>query len=168
MNSLAGSDEYIQDLLENYSDTVVKVAFTYVKNLSDAEDIAQEVFISMMTHNVQFVSREHEKAYMIRATINKSKNFLKSSWFKRTVPLEEHLSYMMPEETGLLQEVMALPVKYRTVIHLYYYENYSIKEIAEILQKKTATVGTMLARGRNLLKSKLKGGDIDAARQGSE
>lgn len=158
MENSFGTDEFIQHVLEKYSTMLIKLAFTYVKNTADAEDIAQDVFVSLIKKESGFDSEEHEKAWLIRVTINKCKNYLKSSWNKLKVPLEEDISYMQEEESEILVTVLKLPPKYRTVIHLFYYEEYSINEIAEILQKKPATIGTWLARGRNLLKSELIGG----------
>ncbi len=154
-------NEEIQQLLETYSKMIISIAYTYVKNMADAEDISQEVFVNLMTHKVNFVDSEHQKAYIIRTTINHCKNHLNSSQFKKTIPLEENLSYMPHEESGLLDVVTKLPTKYHSVIHLYYYENYSIKEIAKILHKHPATVGTLLARGRKLLKKQLEGENYD-------
>lgn len=153
-----GTDEYIQHVLDKYSVMLIKLAFTYVKNTADAEDITQDVFVNLMKRKEGFESEEHEKAWLLRVTINHCKNHLKSPWNKRNVPLDEEISYMPKEDSDVLSLVLNLPSKYRTVIHLHYYENYSINEIADLLRKKPATVGTWLARGRNLLKAKLIGG----------
>ena len=144
------------ELLQKYSSMVLRIAFSNVKNLQDAQDIAQEVFISVLTKRPQFDSEEHEKAWLIRVTINRCKNHVKSFWNRHTEGLSEDLSYLPEEETGVMQAVLALPQNYRNVIH--YYEGYSINEIAELLHKKPATVGTWLARGRAALKKSLKGG----------
>ncbi len=153
-----GTNEYMQYVLDNYSKLLIRLAFTYVKNMHDAEDIAQDVFVSLMKRGYGFESEEHEKAWLLRVAINKCKNDLKSSWKKLNVPLDEDISYLPEEDSEVLDIVLNLPVKYRTVIHLHYYENYSINEIAELLRRKPATIGTWLARGRNLLKSNLIGG----------
>lgn len=153
-----GTDEYIERMLDCYSTKLIKLAFTYVKSLSDAEDIVQEVFISLIKKDNPFESEEHEKAWLYRVTINRCKNHLKSSWIRLQVPLLDDLSYLPEEESEILSMVLQLPTKYRSVIHLYYYENYSINEIAKILEKNPATIGTRLSRGRNLLKLKLTGG----------
>lgn len=153
-----GTDEYIQHVLDKYSRMLIKLAFTYVKNIADSEDIIQDVFVSLMKRGNGFESEEHEKAWLIRVTINKCKNHLKSSWNRLKVPLEEDISYLPKEQSEVLALVLDLPKKYRTVIHLFYYENYSMNEIAKMLSKKPATIGTWLSRGRNLLKIKLIGG----------
>ncbi len=158
MNYSFGTNEYIQDILKKYSTMLIKLAFTYVKNVPDAEDITQEVFISLMKRDNGFENEEHERAWLIRVTINKCKNHLKSSWIKWSVPIPEDLGYLPEEDSEVLFHLLELPTKYRSVIHLYYYENYSINEIAGLLDKNPATIGTWLSRGRSLLKAKLIGG----------
>jgi RNA polymerase sigma-70 factor (ECF subfamily) len=158
MNYSFGTDEYIQHVLDTYSKMLIKLTFTYVKNIPDAEDIVQDVFVSLMKRKDGFEGEEHEKAWLIRVTINKCKNHLKSSWNRLNVPLNEEISYLPEEHNEVLSVVLSLPEKYRTVIHLFYYENYSMNEIAKMLAKRPATIGTWLSRGRNILKIKLIGG----------
>jgi len=153
-----GTNEYIQQVLDKYSTILIKLAFTYLKNIADAEDVTQDVFVSLMKREKGFDNEEHEKAWLLRVTINKCKNHLKSAWNRLNVPLEEDISYLSEEQSEVLHIVSDLPEKYRTVIHLFYYEEYSINEIAKILARRPATIGTWLARGRNLLKIKLVGG----------
>lgn len=159
--SLTGN-EYIKYVLDTYSKMIVRLAFTYTKSLCDAEDIAQDVFVSLIEKNKTFENSEHEKAWLIRVTVNKSKNFVKSSWVKKTVPIDEAMTKTTEEKSDdILEEVLKMPEKYRTVIHLFYYEGYSINEIAEILGKSTGTIGTWLSRGRKILKERLEGGFTD-------
>ena len=159
--SLTGN-EYIKYILDTYSKMIVRLAFTYTKSLCDAEDIAQDVFVSLIEKNKTFENSEHEKAWLIRVTVNKSKNFVKSSWVKKTVPIDEAMTKTSEEKSDdILDEVLKMPEKYRTVIHLFYYEGYSINEIAEILGKSTGTIGTWLSRGRKILKERLEGGFTD-------
>lgn len=106
------------ELLQKYSSMVLRIAFSNVKNLQDAQDIAQEVFISVLTKRPQFDSEEHEKAWLIRVTINRCKNHVKSFWNRHTEGLSEDLSYLPEEETGVMQAVLALPQNSRNVIHL--------------------------------------------------
>ena len=154
------TDEYIRHILDKYSETIIKLSYTYVKNICDAEDIAQDVLLSLMKRGEPFSDAEYEKAWILRTTINKSKNYLKSGWVKRTVTLSEaerdisdEEDLTAKEENQVLEAVLSLPEKYRTPIHLFYYDGYSINEIAAIINKKPATVGTLLARGRKKLKS---------------
>ncbi len=157
------SDTYIRYAIGKYSNSIIKLSYTYVQNICDAEDIAQEVFLALMKRNKPFENEEHEKAWVLRTAVNKSKNYLKSGWVKRTVPLEEAPDehYEPDEKTQVMEAVLSLPEKYRTPIHLFYYDGYSINEIALIINKKPATVGTLLARGRARLKALMIGGFDD-------
>jgi len=159
VNNSSELNEYIQQAIKKYSQMLIRIAFTYVKNLADAEDILQDTFLAFLQANPQFESEEHEKAWLIRVTINKSKNYLKRGWFVNRIELTEDLSYLPEEESGVLEAVMELDKKYRLPIHLFYYEGYSVEEIANILQTKSSTVKTHLSRGRQILKNKLGGFD---------
>lgn len=157
-----GTDGYIQYVLDTYSQTIIRLCYTYVRNIFDAEDIAQDVLVSLLKRGKPFESPEHERAWLLRTAINKSKNHLKSGWITRTVGLNdtEHSEEdeSMNEKNEVMEAVLSLPEKYRTVIHLFYYDGYSIKEISAIVGKKPATVGTLLARGRTMLKEMMIGG----------
>ena len=157
MSYLIDFNESVHKSILKYSNSIVRVAFAYVKNIADAEDIAQDTFLTYLDKKPIFESDEHEKAWLIRVTINKCKNFLKASWFKKRSQLTENLSYLPKEESDILYSVLELDKKYRIPIHLYYYEGYSINEIAKILDTKPSTVGTWLDRGRKILKEKLGG-----------
>nr|WP_240546395.1 sigma-70 family RNA polymerase sigma factor [Paenibacillus artemisiicola] len=143
--------------MDRYSQSLIKIAFAYLKNIADAEEVAQDVFLAYLQKRPVFESDEHEKAWLIRTAINKSKNMLKAGWFRNRNPVPEDLSYLPKEENEVLQAVLSLEKKYRIPIHLHYYEGYSIQEIAAIMQAKPATVGTWLARGRLLLRKKIGG-----------
>jgi RNA polymerase sigma-70 factor (ECF subfamily) len=144
--------ERVRRLVDGYSISLHRLAFTYLRNTQDAEDVTQEVFLQYLKSAPEFRDGEHEKAWLIRVTINRCKNILRSGWLRLRRPLPDDLSYLVEEESGLIQTVMALDEKYRLPIHLHYYEGYAIKEIAGILGEKPATVGTRLARGRELLR----------------
>ena len=152
------SEQDIRNTINTYGDTVYKVAFSYCKNHADAEDIYQDVFVKYFQHPAPFESNIHEKAWLIRVTINCSKSFLRSNWHKKVILLKEYQDETtnMEHNTDLLSIVLELPIRYREVIHLYYYEGYSTKEIALLLSRKETTIRTQLQRGRELLKSKLK------------
>ena len=147
--------EIVQKAVEEYSQTVLKIAFTYTKNIPDAEDIAQDVFLALFREKKDFQSEEHLKAWLVRVTVNKSKNHVKSSWFAKRKEMPEDLSYLPQEHNEILQAVLSLDEKYRLPIHLFYYEGYSIKEISQILKMPSATVGIRLKRGRERLKDLL-------------
>ena len=148
-------NEFIKKAIEDYTQTVLKIAFSYTKNTSDAEDIAQDVFYALLREEKVFSSENHLKAWLVRVTINKSKNYVKSTWFSKRNEMPEELVDMPKENSDILYAVFSLKEKYRIPIHLFYYEGYSIREIAEILKIPTATVGTRLKRGREQLKKLL-------------
>lgn len=105
----------------------------------------------------EFADEEHRRAWLIRATINCSKTLLSSAWFRKTSPLEDTLTTELEEKSEVYYAVMDLPVKYRTVIHLYYYEDLSVSQISGLLKTKETTVKSQLHRARSLLKETLKG-----------
>ena len=117
-----GTDEYIRYILDKYSNTIIKLSYTYVKNICDAEDIAQDVLLALMKREKAFESEEYEKAWILRTTINKSKNYLKSGWVKRTVSLTEAREDInnseeldAKEENQVMEAVLSLPEKYISV-----------------------------------------------------
>ena len=120
--------------------------------------MVQEVFYKLYKSNKDFESEDHLRNWLIRVAINECKRVTLSSWFKKKEPLEDYAKTLVwndPEESEVFLAVMNLPKKYRTVIHLYYYENYSIKEIAGLLGMSSTAVSTQLLRGRKKLKEKL-------------
>ncbi|MDP4153782.1 MAG: sigma-70 family RNA polymerase sigma factor [Bacillota bacterium] len=148
---LLGTDEYIKHIVTQYSQMLLRIALTRLKSAADAEDVVQEVYIKLMTKAPSFHSEEHERAWLIRTTINLSCDMLKSS-ARKNIPLCDDLAMPQDETTQLLSAVQSLPEKYSTVLHLYCYEGYSIKEIARILALPAATVGTRLSRAKARLK----------------
>ena len=145
--------------MEKYKDNIFSIAFNVCKNAADADDIVQETLIQYHTSNKQFDSEQHIRAWLIRVAINKAKNINMSFWRRASVPLEDYidvLAFETPEAKGLFEEVMKLPEKYRIVIHLFYYEDYTIKEIAGILKMSENNVKVRLTRGRKLLKKELQ------------
>ena len=111
-------------------------------------------------NEVQFNDDQHEKAWLIKVTVNCSKTLLTSHWFKRTTSLDENLTFESSYKSELFYAVIGLPQKYRIVVHLYYYENYSIKEISKTLDLKESTIQSQLMRARKMIKKVLKGDDV--------
>lgn len=148
-------EEYIEKTVRAYSKSMLNVAYALLGSVPDAEDAVQEAFIRLLEKTPDFKNAEHEKAWLLRVTINISKNMLKAS-NRKNLPFCADIPYDQ-NNTEILQCVMKLEKKYRTIIHLYYYEDYSIKEIATILNLPTSTVGTRLSRGRKILKTMLEG-----------
>ncbi len=145
-------------MIEKYFDTVYRLALSQTKDSHKADDILQDVFLRFMKTDKKFESEEHIKAWLIRVTINCSKSMHTSSWFKKTVPLTDDLTSYMPEpEHDVYSAVAKLPQKYRTVIHLFYYEDLSVNQISKYLDLKETTVKSQLHRGREMLKNILGG-----------
>ena len=150
--------------IEAYSDMVRRLCMIHLKNYADTEDIFQTVFLKYVLSSVSFESEEHEKAWIIRVTINACKDLLKSFFRSRTVSLEQLLDQpapLAPEHREVLEAVLALPPKYKDVVYLHYYEGYTAPEIGRILGKNVNSVYTLLTRARQLLKETL-GGDAGA------
>ena len=134
----------------------LSVKYSITGNMSDAEDIVQEAFLRAYERAPDFETEEHEKAWLIRVTVNLCNSRLRSPWRKRIVPLLDSYPASEPEQHELLEQIMTLPTKYRTVIHLFYYEGYSIKDISELTGQKESTVRSHLTRAREKLKTMLK------------
>ena len=158
--ALPKTSDFKNDICEKYFDMIYKLALSQTKDQSHAEDVTSDVFLKFLSSKKDFESEEHIKAWLLRVTINCSKNVFSNSWFKKTVPLEETLAAEMPEEESeVYAKVLKLPQKYRAVIHLFYYEELSVAQIAKYLELNESTVRTHLQRGRSLLKTSLEGED---------
>ena len=149
--------------IEQYADMVRRICLVHLKNESDTEDIFQTVFLKYVLHSAPFESEEHEKAWLIRVTVNACRDLLRDLFRARTVPLEQWQALAPsspdPETREVLEAVLALPVKYRDVVYLHYYEGYTAGEIAGLLGRNVNTVYTLLTRARQRLKETLEGGD---------
>lgn len=154
-----GTDEYISRVVKQHSSSMLRAAYSVLHSTADAEDAAQEAFVRLMTKAPLLRDEEHEKAWLLRVTINIARNMRKVK-ARENLPLDKEVLIEKGQEFELKQMVLGLPERYSTVIHLYYYEGYSISEIAAILRIPSATVGTRLYRGRSMLKDMMKGEDI--------
>ncbi|WP_459482045.1 sigma-70 family RNA polymerase sigma factor [Clostridium saccharoperbutylacetonicum] len=150
------TDEIISQDLDHYGNMLLRLAYSYMKNIYDAEDVVQEVFVQLLKNIEKLESDEYKKNWLICVARNICKNKLKSAWFKKHVELTEMPYYDEYKDSNVLNKVMQLPLKYREIIYLYYYEDYTTVEIAAIIGKKEATVRSLLSRGRNILRSELK------------
>lgn len=151
------TEERFTALAEKYMDTVFRVAYSFLKNSADAEDVTQNTLLKLYQSGVRFEGPEHVRAWLIRVAANECKSILRSSW-RRAEPLEDYMAALDlpgPEHMDLFRAVMALPAKYRAAVHLYYFEGYSSDEIARLLDIPAATVRTRLARARERLKKDL-------------
>ena len=150
--------------IELYSDMIRRICLLHLKNHADTEDVFQEVFLKYVLRGAVFESVEHERAWLIRVTVNACKDLLKSLFRHRTVPLDlisEETGNVISEYSDILETVLSLPDKYKNVIYLHYYEGYTAKEIGRILNKKENTIYSLLSRGRELLKLELGGDGIE-------
>lgn len=147
----------IEEPFQKYKDAVYRMALSYTKSAADAEDVCQSVFLKMMEQN--HITPGKEKAWLLQTTANTCRNLLRSSWWRKNDPLDETIpAGISPEYADVYQAVMALEPKYRVVIYLRYYEEYSTKEIAQLLHISQTSVTTRLSRGREMLKITLKEG----------
>ena len=148
-----------QALAETYRDRLFAAAFQVCGNAADAEDAAQEALLRYHISEKQFESEQHIRAWLLRVAINCAKNASRSFFRRNTVPLETYMETLVfdsGESREIFREVMSLPEKYRLVIHLYYYEDYSVAEIGRILALTESNVKVRLSRGRQLLKKSLQ------------
>lgn len=157
------STQEFKKIYEQYKTMLYRIAFTYLKNNDDVEDVLQEVFWKHFYHAPVFDNEEHEKFWMIRITVNLSKDALRTFWRRNVGSIDELLK--TPEvaqwnftesEKDIFREVMRLPEKQKTAIYLHYYEEYSCKEIANILKCKESAVKMRLKKERELLKIHLE------------
>lgn len=148
--------------VDRYADMVYRLALSQMKNQADADDLFQEVFIRLVKHIDELNSWEHVKAWLITVTCNCAKKHFERYWNKNVSYLEdeeiaEEANYEIPEEHPVRRAVSRLPEKYRLIIHLFYFEELSIKEISQITEQKETTVKTQMFRAREMLKQIMEG-----------
>lgn len=144
----------IETLFKQYRDDVYRLALSYTKSVQEAEDVCQTVFLKLMEQKT--IEPGKERAWLMQVTANRCKNLLRSSWWKRTVPMEDTLPSPAPEYTDIWEKVMALPPKYRVLIYLRYYEELTTGEMARLLHISQSAVTTRLSRARQMLKEQLQ------------
>ena len=140
-----------------YGPMVYRLAMVYLGCRADAEDVTQEAFIRLLYKAPAFLDGEHEKRWLLRVAVNLCRDQLKGFWRKRAVELEPDLPVRDAEALGLAEAIVALPEKYKAVIHLHYCEGYSVAEIGEILKLSESAVKMRLKRGRERLKQEMEG-----------
>ncbi len=149
----------VQELAASYQGSLFAAAFNVCKNAQDAEDIVQDTFVQYYTTKKEFESEQHIRAWLMRVAVNKAKNINRTFWRRNKISIEEYMETLVfetPAAETLFETVMQLPDKYRIVIHLYYYEEYAVREIAQILKLSESNVKIRLSRGRAMLKETLK------------
>jgi len=147
---------WMEAIIKKHQNKLYRTALAIMGCKADAEDVVQDAFVKLFEKQQDFESPEHEAAWLIRVTVNLCKNRLRSTWWRRTVPLLDTYPAENEAQTGIVQAIMALPSKYRVVIHLFYYEGYATKEIAEITTQSESAVRQQLSRARHKLKDFLK------------
>ena len=164
MKRLLGKREAVdvEEALHTHGDMVYRLALVQMKNRSEAEDVFQEVFLRLVRYKHRIEGQEHLKAWLIRVTVNCCRKQFDSAYRRKTVPIDREIpaeqSYEMDiPGNPVYDAVLGLPEEYRSVIHLFYYEQYSVREIAEILDLSENAVKTRLSRARGKLKNTLKG-----------
>ena len=145
------------ELVERYSATIYRLAFARLQNISDAEDVTQEVLLKYIRSQKTFNDEEHRKAWILKVTVNTIKTVATTAFRRHDVALEEaaYMSYTTEPVNDVAEAVKRLPEKYRTVIHLFYFEDLPVKQIAQILGTTTGTVKSQLSRAREKLKELL-------------
>ena len=151
------TDELFVDVYEKYKNSIYSVIFNYVRHYADASDLTQETFIKLYSCGKEFESGEHIKAWLIRVAVNLCKNHIRDTKRRAYTELDDNIpAPEKPDDYYVLDAVLALPEKYRIPIHLFFYEGYSVKQIAAVLSMKESTVKTRLNRGKEKLKSMLE------------
>lgn len=148
----------VEDAFQQYGDRVFSAAFSICQNKEDADDAVQDTFLTYYTRKKDYIDETHLKAWLLRVAINRAKDITGAFWRRNRVSWEDYmdeLEFEEPEDRELFEAVMRLPEKYRIVIHLFYYEEYTIDEISATLRSRPGTVKSQLSRGRKLLKSML-------------
>lgn len=161
-STLQRTGRSFRSLYEQYLPTVYRIAYTYLKNPYDSEDAVHEAFLKLMKQKKPFESEEHVKAWLIVTVSNVCKDMLRRK-SRQDTPLEECRQLAAPpvQENALLETILALPEKYRTAVYLHYYEGYTVKEMAEILDQPQETIKTWLRRSRERLRAQLGENDDD-------
>lgn len=148
----------VDEAFRRYGDRVFSAAFSVCRNREDADDAVQDTFLKYYAKHMDYADETHLKAWLLRVAINRAKDITGAFWCRNRVSWEDYmneLEFVQPEDRSLFEAVMRLPEKYRIVIHLHYYEEYSVEEIASTIHASQGTVKSQLNRGRKLLKSML-------------
>ena len=147
-------NQTLQDLFESYGDDVFRLAYSYLGNRADAEDVCQTVFLKLAEKNMTLLPGK-EKSWLLTCAANASKNIRKSFWRKHVTCLEVDIPFSDPKYAEVHAAVMALPRAYRMAVHLYYFEGYNQGEIAKILHLSRTAVQTRMSRAREMLRKEL-------------
>lgn len=143
--------------LQKYSDIVYRICFIYLGSRPEVDDVFQEVFLKLLQKKDSFADEDHEKAWMIRVAINQCKDTVKGWWWKRIDLMEKvELPGHEAEERDVLIGVLSLPQKYKDVVYLHYYQDYTVPQMAQLLTRSENTIYSQLHRAREILRQKLE------------
>ena len=163
--------EKLEMLASKYHKDLFRAAFGITHHISDAEDAVQNTYIKYLEDQTDFQNERHLKAWLLRTVMNQAKDMVKTFWHRNRVSLEDYMQYFefsSKEECNLAEEVLTLPSRYRIAISLFYYEDFSVAEIANALHLSESAVKSRLSRGRGLLKKKLDIRNRSQSRKRSE
>lgn len=150
-------NEKLEEIIREYADMIYRIAYQYLGNFSDAQDILQDVSLRLVTSDAPLDDKAHLKNWLCKVTVNRCRTLYKRKKYFEWQELKEDTAVYESELSYLKEELFKLPPKYRTVLYLYYYEEYSIKEISQVLNVNPNTVASNLRRGREKLKKLLQG-----------
>ena len=144
-------------ILDTYGDTILRYAYSYLHNQSDTEEVLQDTLIQFLKTRPVFESDEHEKAWLLRVTLNCLKSHWRMAWRRHDTPLDDRIPFPEPEDSALDEALRRLTPKYRAAVHLFYYEGYTAEEIARMSGEKPSAIRTRLTRARAQLRELMKG-----------
>lgn len=162
MPTQLSTQERITQVYYRHVASVYRVCYSFMKNKPEAEDMVQETFLRLLTSGQTFENNRHERAWLIVTASNLCKDTLKK-WWRKHEDLDDYANILPaadPKEDSVVEAVLNLPPKYKTVVYLYYYEGYATAEIARYLKSPEATVRSRLSRARSILKDQL-GGELE-------
>ena len=149
----------LETVMAHYGPMVYRLAYSHTGCRADADDIYQEVFLRYFQKRPSFDSEDHRRAWLLRVTVNRCRSLFASAWFRHWAPLEECGEAQAQEDTDLTEALQALRQADRMVLHLFYYEELSVREIGQLLGRRESTVRTQLCRARRRLAEIMKGED---------
>jgi RNA polymerase sigma-70 factor (ECF subfamily) len=157
LNDSFGIGKTFEEIVNEYSDMVTRICVVKLRNLENAKDCYQNVFLKLYAKQPAFESTDHMKAWLIRVAVRECIDYSRQFWLKKVVCMEEITALAAEPQKEVLEEVLEMPDKYREVVYLHYYEGYSVAGIARMLDRKEGAVKSQLSRARKLLRKELEG-----------
>lgn len=173
MLNLPEEEIWLSGLMDEFGERLTKLSFSYLKDWGKAQEVVQDVFLTCYKKRHQVLELDSIESWLYRVTVNRCKDVLRTSWFKKVIvnnelfhyqksnqPTPEIASITKSDNEKLVELVLALPVKYKEVILLFYYDDLSIEEISYVLKTNPNTVKTRLKRGRESLMKNVERNDF--------